>query len=464
MQMVNEAIRALAADDGSSIAKYYGQKPNLLGSIRTVLDQFLDSRMDEVRLRRAGDLAEATLPLFDVSDASAFRSVVLQREVYRKISYPKQRDHSAHTVNNWLVGWLMFEKVPLLTSKISQAIAKRGIDTRYPEYEIFGDLWMNASLLHDVGYAFEGAIELSAFEENLDYIDFALGQLTEYFQYRFWIENGVERTHHVDALRNWAGVQAPRFNDRASLLSVALALRSLGDLSPLQDALTTQLKASASLPPQLAGDGFALWETYFSEYSPSFVNSIKRVEKVFHKYLQEGLTGAGIRVLDHGVCGGLMLLQYSTFFYRVATALKSREQIAKAGGDVALKEAYSQFFTNLNYDPEYWWKVVVWSTCATALHNIVQQEPVQLSIDDDPLTFLGVLVDSIQCWDRFSVNPGGVFAGDLPTQANDVRVDFTGNCATFELTIPENTFKKIIKELDASLKDWRSYANVKRRS
>jgi len=66
--------------------------------------------------------------------------------------------------------------------------------------------------------------------------------------------------------------------------------------------------------------------------------------------------------------------------------------------------------------------------------------------------------------DRFSVNPGGVFAGDLPTQANDVRVDFTGNCATFELTIPENTFKKIIKELDASLKDWRSYANVKRRS
>jgi hypothetical protein len=462
MQSVNDAIRALAMEDGSSIAKYYIQKPNLLGSIRITLNQFLDSRMDQVRLRSAGDLAEATLPLFDLGDARAFRYVVLQREVYRRISYSKQRDHSAHTVNNWLLGWLLFEKVPSLKAKISQAIKKRNISAGYPEYEIFGDLWMNASLLHDVGYAFEGAIQINAFEENLEYIDFALDQLAEYFQYRFWTENGVEQTHHVDALRKWAGIQGPRFDNRASLLGVAFDLRSLGDLSQLQEVLATHLKTGASSPTELASDGFALWGAYFAQYSPSLLSAIKKVEEKFQSYLQEGMKHAGVRVLDHGVCGGLMLLQYSTFFYRVATVLKSKKQIAVDGTDVALKEAYDRFFKDLKYDAEYWWKVVVWSTCATALHNIVQQESVQLSIDDDPITFLGVLVDSIQCWDRFSVDPGGIFSGDLPAQGTDVQVDFTGDVATFEFAIPQKPFQKMTGELDASLKDWRSYANVKK--
>jgi hypothetical protein len=463
MQSINDAIRALAADDGSSIAKYYNQDPNLLGAIRATLNQFLDSRMDQVRLRHASDFAEATLPLFDLGDARAFRYVVLQREVYRRISYPKQRDHSAHTVNNWLLGWLMFEKVPSFAAKMSQAIKKRSISTGYPEYEVFGDLWMNASLLHDVGYAFEGAIQLNAFEENLQYIDFTLDQLAEYFQYRFWTENGVEQTHHVEALRKWAGVEAPRFDNRASLTGVAFDLRSLGDLTQLQDVLIAHLKTGAGSPVELAPDGFALWAAHFAQYSPTLIGTIKKVEERFQSYLQEGMRHAGVRVLDHGVCGGLMLLQYSTFFYRIATALKSKEQNARSGTVVALKEAYDKLFKNLRYDAEYWWKVVVWSTCATALHNIVQQESVQLSIDDDPLTFLGVLVDSIQCWDRFSVDPGAVFAGDLPAQESDVQVDFTANTATLEFAIPKKPFEKITGELDASLKDWRSYLNVKRR-
>jgi hypothetical protein len=55
---------------------------------------------------------------------------------------------------------------------------------------------------------------------------------------------------------------------------------------------------------------------------------------------------------------------------------------------------------------------IVWGTAAVGLHNIQQMSsaakldsdwPGKLSLADDPLAYLGILVDIVQEWNRYSV-------------------------------------------------------------
>src|SRR6266481_4639429 len=85
---------------------------------REHMRKFLFSTMDEVRLRYARTCTKEILKTTDLEDADHFRQGLLRREISRDVAYAKQRDHSAHTLHNYLMGWYLFENCPLIRTKI----------------------------------------------------------------------------------------------------------------------------------------------------------------------------------------------------------------------------------------------------------------------------------------------------------------------------------------------------------
>ena len=139
----------------------------------------------------------------------------------------------------------------------------------------------------------------------------------------------------------------------------------------------------------------------------------------------------------------------------------------------------SDFNSDVNSSAWWWWAAILWATAATALHSIMQQSdnfpeekrPAKLELSEDPLTYLGILVDSIQVWDRYTVSHESVIGGNtpLPIQAIDVKAEHTAepNDAgkpnpTLTLTFRDSKVAdNIRKELNQALVDWDKYVEIK---
>ena len=76
-----------------------------------------------------------------------------------------------------------------------------------------------------------------------------------------------------------------------------------------------------------------------------------------------------------------------------------------------------------------------------------------LSIEEDPLAYLGVLVDSIQEWDRYSVF---ALPSRLPIQGVDVRLQALDGIVTVKFQT-EREAKKVRDELDRALNGWQQF-------
>jgi hypothetical protein len=71
--------------------------------------RFLRATMDEVRLSTSSKVALNVLGTIGLTDAAKFREAVLRRELLGTIAYDKQRDHSSHTIYNYLLGWYSWQ-------------------------------------------------------------------------------------------------------------------------------------------------------------------------------------------------------------------------------------------------------------------------------------------------------------------------------------------------------------------
>src|SRR4051794_23359088 len=79
------------------------------------------------------------------------------------------------------------------------------------------------------------------------------------------------------------------------------------------------------------------------------------------------------RHLDHGVCGGLLLLKYSTWWFKT---FFTPPPLRPTAGSVQkmVKNKIEAAKEGKSYYVAPWWTSVVWATAAVALHN-VQQNP-----------------------------------------------------------------------------------------
>ena len=77
--------------------------------IEEVLVGFLDSTLDEARLKKANDFSKYALYVSDKRSFSYFRRAESKREMSGEIDFDKHRDHAVHTLYNYLLGWYIFK-------------------------------------------------------------------------------------------------------------------------------------------------------------------------------------------------------------------------------------------------------------------------------------------------------------------------------------------------------------------
>jgi hypothetical protein len=167
MRMLIDELSRIIKSQTSEYGKYHSR---LKQWEKKYLERFLDSAMDEVRLKNAESYADAVLALSGLHPLRFFRRAVLRREVFADIDYTFHRDHSAHTLHNYLLGWYIFshsrdirDAFKHTFKKKMNKITKKSIIKKQVR-DLFGDIWPFLSLAHDIGYLFEGGIEANSTE------------------------------------------------------------------------------------------------------------------------------------------------------------------------------------------------------------------------------------------------------------------------------------------------------------
>ena len=448
---------------------------------QSLLRNFLNASLDEVRLHHADSYANLVLKLTDLEDARHFRQGVLRREASGDIEYQKQRDHAAHTLHNYLLGWYIYEKNDVLRDELWRAMDLRfpPIKTHgsYHQAKRFGDLWPYVSLLHDVGYLFEGGLEALRVGSHSDRVQRGAEIAEEYFRNRFWVETPLAAATERDRVRHWTGITEPVFAPY-TVTAVGDSLRSLGNLTTLWGCVRAELKTRQMETKQIAdvdfkgqGDAFNVWRQHYRVYSPKMEKRVTQMQTAFYAMIWDGLPGVGVRVLDHGVTGGLLLLLYATYYFQMHYGIVGKAKDPNCDPEIRdLENRIADRIKALGvvYNAYWWWTSAVWATAATALHNIQQQDPPwpgcqdkiePLAIKEDPLAYLGILVDVLQEWDRYTVSRTSIFTGKLPLQAKDVKLWTSKGLIHIDYGDSKRA-KKVTESLTTALKDWKKIVAI----
>lgn len=425
-----------------SLSRYESYHNPFATDPESILEKFLFSTMDEVRLRYADKYSEILLDLVEMQSLSFFRKEVLRRETLGEISYQKQRDHSAHTLYNYLLGWLIYCNSRRIEQYFNSSFERRGINKNLSN---FGNLWIQTSLLHDIGYMFEG--ELSPLSTSIQSEKTLIGAkiVEEYFIHRFWSEIEINTVFERQFILDQCGIDYLTFPIN-SMARIGTTLRTLGNLENLR-ASALRLRNTQGLPPGnvdflnrpagLSCDAFESWKRHYEAYGPSsMVNRLKNLMKIFEWSCQEGLGNSGSRILNHAICSGLLLLLYNTLYMKIKNDINNI--IARnAYEDEIIYKIRNRISLSPHKDDAIWWWIgTVWATAATALHDVLLYKtswPIRnccldkLDIEEDPLTYLGILVDCIQEWDRNTISHESIIGGFLPIQGANVELNIRGD-------------------------------------
>ncbi len=437
------------------------------------LERFLASTMDEVRTATSNRVARAILNLLEIKDFGLFRKSVLRRELTGTIAYPRQRDHSSHTLNNYLLGWYFYRNCAPINGAFAIEFLKRGVGAKSHSFpfsassEYFGCLWQYTSLLHDIGYMFEGGLPSTGFRSSNEQAAIGAQTARDYFNREIWLDSNLDLAPLRQKLFELLGadLSPPAFDRVDSLADIAENLRHVGSLDALGQAVAEELDKTYKLAvrkpefDQFSCDAFELWSHHYDKFDMQpMAQRTRSMRKIFSGLMSEGLPRADVRLLDHGVCSGLLLLLAATYDYRIYACARQHTKAALA----------QRYLAGETWNCAFWWTGIVWATAATAVHNIQQLShagaldsawPGLLPLDEDPLAYLGVLVDIIQEWDRYSVfkaldsEPIQGTEVELGSKAGKILVHFVGSSG------PSHA-KKLRSNLDEALSDWATVLEI----
>jgi len=293
-----------------------------------------------------------------------------------------------------------------------------------------------------------------------------------------WTYWKMEPMQARQVLRRLSGTSDPAFSLN-TLGGIADSLRTLGNLEQLQKAACRELLAKGSVPDshpfrgdQLPQDAFDLWELNYRSFGlESMAKRIKWLSQVFNFLIDKGFAGQGLRLLDHGVCGGLIQLLYVTNFFCTYFGLDGIVTTNEYENSIITRFKNEAVSKNVHTRAYWWWSGIVWASASCAVHNILQIDTDKipkelrsgkpLTLEEDPLAYLGILVDCIQEWDRYTTSQESVICGVCPLQGVDVLLSNKNDVII--LSLPERFAAEAEKGLNRSLEDWKRFLKIRHR-
>jgi len=359
-------LRHLATGAGAA-SLLRGKRPKIVDLTR----RFFETRTDIRRLSSAQEVAQEILLINDLTEFVQIRDIVAKQELRRQIQYVKQQDHTAHTVYLFFLGLWFYDSMPQMATAVS--IKCPHLNARQRD-EYFLLQWTYASILHDVGYAFHTLN--SETQEDRELID---GIYTWEWVKR---EGGELSETAEDALKKAFEEWNTTYGQRMPLGTATYDADRCADL----------LERLSHAPWLSDLDGSFKEKDLFAVLDYDRTSLRDYAIEVAH----DGYGGGG-RGVDHAVASGLLLFQYTTYWYWLMDHVRrhhSREVYDEVshGYDYAVANIVSDFLPACR---------------AVAFHNIQANTKVgttiipTLTLQNEPVTFLAILCDELQRWDRY---------------------------------------------------------------
>ncbi len=403
---------------------------------------FFDATNDAQRLVAAEGLAKIVLLRHDMDDFAELRREVRTMELMRTISYPRQTDHSAHSVYVFLLGiWLY-----AMSEQIRNTVGNR--------FHWSGDLladflfpWEFAGLLHDIGYIFAELASATPSSRRLVERLYQPARLTALLQPRDPSrgQDFLEFMSFIRRLKREAQWDDPVYSRSDFPDQILNELRKLPWLSRLDldvDAfeLFQQFKAATSIP----ADGLEIYA---------------------YSVAETGYDGHSRGEIDHAIASALFMLQWSSYWYWLANETLN-----------VSPDWYRRYFCRygqggprlFDYLPENLTRDIVPILYSVACHNIIATRPegrrlLPLRLANDPIAYLSILCDELQKWDRFPA--GRIYIQDLEGFAesslasSDIRLT-GGQVPRIQIRAHLDTRRRVCDALNERLADWQYIVRV----
>lgn len=455
-QDINTVLLTHITSGSGAASKLREQLPSKGSGMIQVAKNLFDAKSDIRRLYWAQEFSRTILHIHDFGDILLLREIVAKQELRRLISYGKQKDHTAHTAYLYLLGIWFFDNVRSVRNAVKKHCNREGDE--FKRWFLFQ--WLYASLLHDIGYAF---FELSGdtVSDRVAIDDmYSWKWITELFN-RPEMYNRKPTPKEFKEFRkvhnDWRMQYGEHMPSRMASCSEVPPTEILTrlDSAPWLGELVDEWKGkSVSQVLSLDPEGDELMD---------YAGMVAR-----KGYVTKKPTPGSV---DHAVASGLLLFQYTSYWYWLMNKLPN-EQLQKkiTGGHpyciVKLKDE------------------VLPACRAVAYHNV--QSGVEgagkilnrITLREHPILFLAILCDELQNWDRYPAGDdlfndlkvcadGYIEGGEILLRKQKMgKASFKGkrpDKASFKVNRTDNAhIVKKVKEGLSRLENWKSIVSYKK--
>jgi hypothetical protein len=434
--------------DGKLVQSEFNNQYIPTGAFLAATNTFLSASTDASRLVAAEKCAWFPLMRNDLSEMAKVRNEVRTLELSRRIEYPKQTDHSAHSMYVYLLGLYLISTSSTLKNHNSQLYCSSNTFT----FDSFLFPWVYNSLLHDIGYAFSGP-------------PFVVPSSC----------NTLERLFHEEMLRillEPTNTQLkPDYDIFISFLISELhnsnyPFPEYVSQSHAQQTIDSLGKLPWGLEIGIPNDAFEA----FAKYGNLPSKLIQHLESFAYSVADSGYDGKSSGSIDHAITSALFLLQWSTYYYWLAERTKAKR------GTPWLENYFMRYPQDrskepwqFSYNPSNLTMEIIPSLCSVAFHNVLPGIPVASSIlpfdfNVQPLVYISVLADELQKWDRFPAGSEWLENLDSFAELSPTSEEFSlaQSSSGPIISLPKHiqARDKIINTLDLRLKDWRQFITI----
>lgn len=354
--------------------------------------------------------------------------------------YKNHRDHTAHTLYLFLLGVWLYDTIPSIRESYNSKLEAQ-LKSKYHERYIaqtFLLQWYYASLLHDIGYVFS---DLNSY--TIEY----RRKIDELFDFK-WLESEV-LSEIEDNEKNWI---------RKVLFKAHLKFKKRYwnkiPYKTYQSNNPIEIINRISYMPWIYDLGLQTdnQKDVYVLFNSDNIEA-KDLKSFAYEIANFGYDKKGIGKVDHAIASGLLLLQYSSYWFWILDTIKNMDV-----------NAYNIIYKSFSIPNIH---IIINACRDTAYHNIqLNNTDKKFNIEEDPLLFLEILCDELSIWERFSASNKNLLDSwneNTFLESTDIMVslkpDILGTFAHFEIHNKNFDLSIITKALDMKLQNWKEIVN-----